>query len=71
MVHTKSRTGCFRRISRSNALFGSSDGRSAELNLLETVDNLVKTEDEMSTVRDEQAVGAVETYCRRIRNICL
>jgi len=57
MVDSKTRPGSFGRVSWSDTLFGSSDGRSSQFNLLEAVNDLMESEDEMGSIRDEQPVG--------------
>ncbi|KAI3478079.1 hypothetical protein L1887_60010 [Cichorium endivia] len=48
------------RVGRTDALLGGADAATAELDLLEAVDNLVEVEHEVSSVRDEETAVAVE-----------
>ena len=53
MVHAESRATGFGGVGRSDSFAGGADGGAAELDLLESVDDLVKVENEMSAVGEE------------------
>lgn len=60
MVDAESTAGRFGRVRWPDSLLSRSNRRTAELNLLEAVDDLVKVEDEVRAIRDEEATVAVE-----------
>jgi len=53
VVYSETRPGSFGRVSWPDTFLGSSDGRSAEFNLLKSIDDLMETKDEVGSVRDE------------------
>jgi hypothetical protein len=62
VVHSEAGARGFGRVGGADALFGGADGGAAELGFLEAVDDLVKVEDEVGAVRDEEARGAGQTF---------
>lgn len=62
VMHAQTGAGGLGRVGRTNALLGGTDAATAELDLLETVDDLVEIKDEVRTVRDVQTLVAVETF---------
>lgn len=62
VVHAETRTARLGRVSGTDALAGRADIRPAELDLLEAVDDLVEVEDEVRSVRNEQATLAVQAW---------
>jgi hypothetical protein len=60
VVHAETRARRLGRVGGSDALLGGADGRTAELNFLETIHDLVETHDEVGSVRDEQPARAGE-----------
>jgi hypothetical protein len=60
VVNTKTRAGGLRGVSWSDSALGGTNGRAAELDLLEAVDDLVEIEDEVGTVGDEETAVAVQ-----------
>lgn len=68
MVDSETGPGRLGRVRGPDALLRGADGRAAELNLLETVHDLVEAEDEVGSVRDEQAVGTCQacTVCQQL-----
>jgi hypothetical protein len=62
MVNTETGARSLGRVRWADALLGGTDGRSAQLGFLEAVDNLVKVEDEVSAVREEETAVAVEAW---------
>lgn len=61
VVHSQSRSGRLGRVSWSDTLLRGANGRASKLNLLQSIDNLVKAEDEVSSVGDEQSVGTFQS----------
>lgn len=50
------------RVSRTDPLLRRTDTLPAELYLLEAIDDLMKVEDDMGAIGDEEPPGTVETY---------
>jgi hypothetical protein len=61
VVHSQSRSGRLGRVSWSDTLLRGANGRASKLNLLQSIDNLVKAKDEVSSVGDEQSVGTFQS----------
>ena len=62
VVHPQSRPRSLGRIRRTNSLLRRADRRPTKLDLLEAIDNLVEAKDEVSSVGDEEAVRALESW---------
>lgn len=78
VVYTQARARGLARVRRTDALLGGANAalyetytkirkcgdspRSSELDLLQSVNNLVEIKHEMSTIGDEQASGAVQSF---------
>lgn len=60
MVNTETRAGSLGGVSWADSLLGSTNRRSAELGFLESIDDLVEVEDEVSAVGEEKTAVAVE-----------
>ena len=60
VVHAQTGPTRLGRVSGTDALAGGSDVGTPELDLFQSVDNLVEVEHEVRTVRDEQATLAVQ-----------
>lgn len=60
VVHSESRPRGLGRVSWSDTLLRGADRGSAELDLLEAINDLVEAENEVGSVGDEQPVGAGE-----------
>jgi hypothetical protein len=61
VVYSQSRSGRLGRVSWSDTLLRGANGRASKLNLLQSIDNLVEAEDEVSSVGDEQSVGTFQS----------
>lgn len=62
VMDTKTRSRGLGRVSGSDTLPGSANGRATKLNLLETINDLVETHDEMSPIRDKEPTGNLEAF---------
>ena len=60
VVYAQSTATGFGRVRWPDTLFGRADGFAAELDLFEAVDDLVKVEDEVRTVGQEEPPIAVQ-----------
>lgn len=61
VMDTKTRSRGLGRVSGSDTLPGSANGRATKLNLLETINDLVETHDEMSPIGDKESTGNLKT----------
>ena len=62
VVHAQTRARRLGRVGRSDTLASRADGRAAELDFLETVDDLVEPEHKVRTVRHLETARAGETF---------
>jgi hypothetical protein len=63
VVNSKTGSRRLARVSWSDTSLGCTDRLSTEFNFLETVDDLVETQDQVRSVTDEESTVAVETLC--------
>lgn len=62
VVDAQAGAGCLGGVGWSDSLLGRADGGASQFNFFEPVNDLVEIKDEVGTIGDKEAVGAVEAF---------